>query len=339
MGLDICKKLTYRRLDISISPKAAVKAEGWLGGLIRNNLLYAAEQVKTPEGDSLLAVLDRFPLPDSHPLTAILRGGFPKSFAIAVLSPADMLSSPLRLQEGETIVFSLVLIGQAGRYYKEFIEAVRLMCSRGIGTPQTPLELHDICERDGWGRSNRIAVGHLNEIAPLRFPVCLEDYQEEKFGRKEKVVRLRFRSPMLLAVPSKKKDRTSSYQDKMNAFPSFYQFVRSAVYRCIRLSALYACPGETGLYEKAMEEMDAYLEAAASALLMKANIRWVRIPGPRRNDGRPPMLFSGYVGELVFVGDFSVYVPFLSFMQALGNGNDTVYGLGQFQIEVLEYTE
>ncbi len=88
-----------------------------------------------------------------------------------------------------------------------------------------------------------------------------------------------------------------------------------------------------------MEEVETYLEGAASALLMKANIRWVRIPGPRRNDGRPPMLFSGYVGELVFVGDFSEYVPFLSFMQALGNGNDTVYGLGHFQIGVLEYTE
>ena len=339
MLLDICKKLTYRRLDISISPKAEVIIEGWLGGLIRNNLLYAAEQVQTPEGDSLLSELERFPLPESHPLAAILKGGFPKSFAIAVLSPVNMLSFPLKLQEGETIVFSLVLIGQVSRYYKEFVEAVRLMCNKGIGTPQTPLVLHEICEKDGWGRSNRIAVEHSDKIAPLRFPVCPEDYREEQFGRKEKVVRLQFRSPMLLAVPSKKKDRTLSYQDKMNAFPSFYQFVRSAIFRGVRLSALYACPGEVGLYQRAMEEVETYLEGAASALLMKANIRWVRIPGPRRNDGRPPMLFSGYVGELVFVGDFSEYVPFLSFMQALGNGNETVYGLGHFQIGVLEYTE
>lgn len=339
MLIDICNKLIYHRLDISISPETDVTFNGWLGAIIRNNLLCAAESIPTPEGISLFAQLERFPLTEQHPLYPVLKGGFPKSFVLSVLSPEAMLSSRLRLRQNEEVVFSLVLIGSCCCYYQEFIEAVRLMCHRGLGTPRTPFRLNEILEKDGMGRAKRLAVGHMEKVAPLRFPVCLEDFREEKFGEKEKVVQLILYSPLLLTVMTKKKDKAQSYQDKMNGFPSFYQFVRSALFRCLRLAVLYACPLEGERYSEALQEMDALLEESTTALLMQADIRWVRIPGPPRDTNRKQMLFTGYVGELRFVGDFSRYMPLLSFMQALGNGNDTVYGLGHFQANVLAYTK
>ena len=338
MLADICNQLTYHRLDISISPETDVTIHGWLGAVIRNNLLYAAENVRTPEGISLLALLDRFPVTEQHPLYSVLKGGFPKFFAISVLSPEGVLSSRWLLSRAEEVDVYLSLIGSAGRYYREFIEAVRMKSRQGLGKPRTPFRLNEIREKDGLGRENRIAVGHMEKVAPLRFPVSPEDFREEKFGEKEKVIQLLFRSPLLLTVMTRKKDSALSYQDKMNGFPSFYQFVRSAFFRCLRLTALYVCPEEGERYTEALAEMDALLEESTAALLMKADIRWVRIPGPPRDGERSPMLFSGYVGELVFVGDFSRYLPLLSFMQTLGNGNDTVYGLGHYQVNVLEYT-
>lgn len=337
MLIDFCGKLSYHRLDVSISSNESVLINGWVGAVVRNNLLAAAEKIPVLDGVSLLALLDNYPLSEVHPLYSVLRGGFPKSFVISILSPERILSSRFRLKPGEEVVFSLILIGSVARYYQEFIEAIRLMCCEGIGTPRTPFQLNEIWEIDGFGRKRRIAVGHMEKILPLSFPVFLENFREERFGEKEKVLKLILTSPLLLTMKMKKKNWNLSYQDKMNGFPSFYQFVRSALFRCLRLTALYMIPEAGKQYSEVLGEMDCFLKEATAALLMKANIRWVRIPGPPRDSERVPMLFSGYVGELIFVGNFCQYVPLLIFMQMLGNGNDTVYGLGHYQVDILEY--
>lgn len=339
MILDICKKLAYHRLDISMSPEEDVNIDGWLGATIRNSLLFATEQVKVKDGISLFTIINRLAVPEDHPLYKPLSGGFPKGFSIFIQKPIDIFSSQLVLHSGERVVFSLFLIGTYSNYYESFIEAVRFMCNRGIGGSRIPFQLHEICEKDGFGRSNRIAVGYSEKISVLRCPIHWEDFEEEKFGQRERVISLRLKAPMLLAFPTEKINQRISYQDKLNGFPSFYQFVRSAVLRCIKLAALYACPNNFELYQQALESVDSYITQAASVLLTRADIRWVNMRGPGRNNGRPPVSLSGYVGEMIFLGDFNAYMPLLSFMQMIGVGNDTVYGLGGYQIEVLKMTE
>lgn len=339
MVLNFCKELVYHRLEVCISPESDVAIDGWLGAVIRNNFLFAAAEVKAGKEMSLLELIDRLPLRDDHPLYGELLGGFPKGYSLSVVSPGDVYASRLFFHKGEKVVFSLVLFGKCVSWYKDFIVAVRMMCKQGMGSPRVPWLLHEIYETDGQGRSQQVAVGYSDKVAPLRFPVRLMDFEEERFGCREKQVRLDFISPVQLTLPAVKKNTTGSYQDKMNGFPSFYQLVRSAVFRCVKLTALYACPLEKEAYLQANEEIEDYIEQAASAWLEMAGLRRVSMRGPKRDDGRLPIILSGYMGKLVFSGDFNVYTPFLAFMQAAGIGNDTVYGLGAYRIEVLKMSK
>lgn len=339
MILDFCNRLVYHRLEVCICPERDVCIDGWLGAVIRNNLLYAAEQVETGEGISLLGRIDRLSLAEDHPWYKSLSGGFPKGFSLSVVYPEEVYSSRLSLGKGERLVFALVLIGELACYYKAFVAAIRFMCSRGIGTPMVPFSLQEIQETDGLGRRQRIAVGYSDTVAALRYPLHLADFEEERFGCREKKIRLHLTAPLSLVNRAEKKNKAVSYQDKLNGFPSFYQLVRSATYRCVKLAALYACPAENEVALQAEREIEAYVEKAASAWLEQAEVRWVGMRGPKRDDGRLPIMVSGYTGRLVFTGDFPEYVPLLAFMQPLGIGNDTVYGAGTYRLEVLKYSE
>lgn len=339
MVLDFCKKLVYHRLEVCISPEKDVCIDGWLGAVIRNNLLYAAEQVTVEGGISLLTVINRLILSEKHPLYASLVGGFPKGFSLVVLSPENIYTSRIFLHKNEKVIFSLVLIGEYIRYYEDFVVAIRNMCERGMGVSMVPWTLHEIYEKDGLGRALRVAVGFSSKVAPLRYPVRLEDFEEEKFGCTEKIIGLYFTAPILLAAQTMKKNKVVSYQDKMNGFPSFYQFVRSAIFRCVKLVALYACPQDEKAYLKAEQEIETYVENAVGVWLRQAELCWVSMRGPGRDDGRLPITLTGYTGKLVFVGDFSDYIPFLAYMQAVGIGNDTVYGLGAYRLKILKISK
>lgn len=336
MVLDICKELAYHRLEVSVFPEERVEFEGGLGAVLRNNLLYAAGHVMTEDHVSLLEVIDRLNVPEDHFLHKSLKDGFPKGFALFVVSPENIYASHCVLRPNQALVFSIVLIGRLSAYYKNFIEAVKAMCTRGFGQNMVHFHLDSICEKDIAGRSHRVAVAHSDVIAPLRYPVCLQDFEEEKFGCVEKIIRLQLKSPVALTSFSRKRSKGSTYQDKLNGFPSFYQFVRSAIYRCFSLSVLYQALPEPEVCWQAQDDIDAYLEATASALLLRADIRRVSMHGSKRNDDKGRITLSGYVGELTFGGDFSKYIALLLFMQDLGLGNDTVYGLGHYRVEVLK---
>lgn len=338
MILDFCKRLIYYCLEVHISSEREAYIDGWLGAVIRNNLLYATAQVEIPGQGSLLNIIDHFTLKEDHPWYGSLMGGFPKGFSLAVVYPKKVYSSRLFLHKGEKLVFALVLVDELACYYKEFVAAIRYMCSRGIGTPMIPFTLQEIQETDGLGRKQRIAVGYSDTVAVLRYPLRLADFEEECFGCREKKIRICLTAPVSLVNRIEKKNKTISYQDKMNGFPCFYQFVRSAAFRCVKLTALYACPQEKEAALQAEKEIEAFADGAASAWLEQAEVRWVSMRGPKRDDGRFPVVVAGYTGELVFTGDFREYVPLLSFMQFLGVGNDTVYGAGTYRLEVMEYS-
>ncbi len=337
--INFYSELVYHRLEVCISPERDVCIDGWLGAVIRNNLLYAAEQVKTGEGISLLSKIGRLSLAEDHPWYKSLSGGFPKGFSLSVVYPEKIYTSRLFLHKDEKLVFALVLVGELVCYYKEFIAAIRSMCARGMGVSMVAFTLQEIYETDGFGRKQRIAVGYSDTVAALRYPVRLADFEEEHFGCREKKIRLHLTAPVSLVNRTEKKNKTISYQDKLNGFPSFYQLVRSAAYRCVKLTALYACPREKEAALRAEKEIEAYMDNAASAWLEQAEVQWVSMRGPKRDDGRLPVVVAGYVGDLIFSGDFQEYVPLLSFMQFLGVGNDTVYGAGTYRLEVLKYSE
>ena len=74
--------LFYHRLEVRIVAKNDGFWKAWPGAVIRNNLLYACANVCIEKSISLLDVLERFPLEETHPLYKNLTGGFPKGLVI-----------------------------------------------------------------------------------------------------------------------------------------------------------------------------------------------------------------------------------------------------------------
>lgn len=335
--LNFCKKLYYHTLEFTITPREKVKISGWVGAVLRNNFLYACEQISLGEGKTLLAAIQHYPLESypEHPLYKHLSGGFPRCFALLLEPHYAVPDREVSLREGDAFRFSLVLLGEASNHYRECIQAVKYMCDRGIGHPMIPFEFVQAVEKVPWGRDHKIAIGEAPQMDILRYPVRLSDFQQERFGERDICISLEYSTPVWLTAPGTRKNSEISYQDKLNGFPGFYQFIRSAAFRCITLTALYAAPDDFAGYEEAKAALADFTKNASEALLLQIELKYYSFPGSKRNGEKEQIVFKGYVGHSVYGGDFTEYIPFLHFMEGMGTGNDTAYGLGNFKIEVI----
>lgn len=323
--------LAYHRLEVRIVATCDGFWKAWPGAVIRNNLLYACANVCVRKDLSLLDVLERFPLEETHPLYKNLTGGFPKGLVIK-LGPelSDAYESRRFIRRGEMLSFSLLLVGNHAVYYKYYIEALRQMCGRGLGHPMESFNLVDICERHPFSGIRQIASGTAKKVEKLQMPVTYGDFA--RFGCVSDLV-ISFQTPVLLHENRPGKTGNSGYQGKLNGFPSYYQFVRSAAFRSLKLAALYVYPEDIAYCREAYECINEYLERACIPLLQKAALERISLVGTPKEGEKKPMLFHGYIGEIAYSDRTSDYRQMLLYMQELGVGNDTIYGLGQYRID------
>lgn len=323
--------LHYYNLQIEFMAKENVTIDVWSGSVIRNNLLYAAENVKVSGVVSLLSIINTIPISENHTLYKNLAGGFPKGFALSVLSHR-LVCPEFQLKKGDVLTFSLVLFGYFANYYTEFIQAIRYMCRRGIGKPLTPFYLVRVSEQSMDGQSYPVAGEDISGILPLHHPISLSSYMPSKFNSLEKQIGIRYTVPVNLYNTSIKINTQQSYQDKQNGFPGFYQLIRSSAYRIATLSALYSFPDQLHFYVSAESGIELFIQYATSVLLTSAQLQRVSLRSTAKQGNHERILFSGYTGELVFSGNFNYYVPLLLFAQYIGVGGNTVYGLGRYEI-------
>lgn len=325
------RDFTYHVLNINLIALGNIVIDAWPGAMIRNNLLYAARQIEYENGDNFYSVINNLPLPEVHPLHKEMQGGFPRGFVIFPLSHTDMTPHPIRVKKHEHFSFSLVLIGNFARYCHAFIEAIRLMCERGFGKPIHPFQLLEIEEVRRNEKPVSVFSPACPDIAPLKKPFSLNMFTQNDY-LSYSYLGIRYSIPTLLYTPRNKKDRTTSFQDKMNGFPSFYQLVRSVCYRLIKLYALYIAPDDTEGYLELQHGMEDYLNEASRAILLEANLKMTVMRSTLKKENTERIQLPGYVGELIFEGDFEKYLGLLLFARNLGVGKDTSYGLGKFEI-------
>ena len=337
-GFEVFKNLSYRRYDVQISATGDVVFDAWPGAIMRNNLLYATEQVRVQKSArSLREQIEFFPLEKDHPLYNELKEGFPKGYVLTNFSFADTsdlrkegdqlrtdVREPdiyMKIQKGDLFCFSLLLIGHFNDYRFYFFEAIRQMCERGIGKPLTPFTLIDITENP----SSPIALNGFTVSVSSPIQPEVDDIPTE--------ITLRFLTPVILYRLRDKKNTQVSYQDKSNRFPSFYQLIRSCFSRAQKLYALYENPSEktASFFDESF--MEAYLEKAGRPLLKSADIQHVILPNTQKKGIKNELPLAGYTGEQSYFGELQQYLPLLKFLQELGVGNETVYGMGRFEIE------
>ena len=306
----------YYRFNIRMSATRDVTLDAWPGAIIRNNLLYAAEQIRIQKTNrSLREQIDTFSLNDDHPLYKELKDGFPKGYVLTDFSHATMIDPTVFIRKGDIFSFSLLLIGRFNEYRYYFFEAIREMCERGIGKPLTLFRLLDITE---------------NPVSP----VSLSDFMPQETEEKPSEITIRFQTPVILYRLKEKKNTQLSYQDKCNRFPGLYQLTRSALSRLQKLYVLYVEPGacSSSLFEET--QMETYLENAGRPLLKSANIQYINLPNTQKKEKKNEMPLAGYIGGQIYSGNFQQYLPLLKFMAEPGVGNDTVYGMGRFEADV-----
>ena len=324
---EFLKNLVYRRYDVYISPTDDVAFEAWSGAIVRNNMLYTAEQIRIQKsGLSLREQIDTLPLEDDHPLYREMKEGFPKGYVLTNFSFTDTSNPCMVLRKGDTYSFSLLLIGCFNDYRFYFFEAIRQMCERGMGKPLTPFSLIDI-------RENPSSPVILNDFtSPPPSPTTQSDATQTEADDITSDITIRFLTPVILYRLRDKQNTQLSYQDKTNRFPSFYQLVRSSFSRLYKLYALYENPSgkNTSFFDESY--METYLEKAGRPLLKSANIQHITLQNTQKKGKKNELPLAGYIGEQTYSGNMKQYVPLLKFMADLGVGNETVYGMGRFEI-------
>jgi hypothetical protein len=324
-------QLFYHRLDVRISATRDTCFDAWPGAVVRNNLLYAAEKVMVEENLSLRKRINQFPLDENHPLYKELVNGFPKGYVIAL---PDGYQPEVFIKEGDLFCFSIYLIGNLSDYYAAFIQAIQLMCNKGMGHPVVPFALVDVCERALDGELHLLRMGSTDMSNKLIFPVSYADFQSIHAHKDEMVIKISYLTPTILFKPVQKKNKSISYQDKCNGFPSAYQLIRSALNRMFKLTILYANTKDVDAAQQLMDNMEEWVDYATNLSLISADIRKVTLQNTPKKETVNTMPLSGYVGTQQYEGYFNRFLPMLKFMEELGVGNEVVYGMGRYEVEL-----
>lgn len=320
-------ELVYHRLDVRMAATAATKFDGWIGAVLRNNLLYATEQVSMPDGDgSFREFITKIPLRREHPLYKELENGFPAPYYLYPHNNYGFNNGTI-IAQGDIVSFSLVLIGsQMAIYFNLFINAIRTMCRQGFGVNKQSFALIDICECSQRGDSKIIATADKNIASQLSYPVSFPLFDklcETQF----KEITINLSTPLCLSKPS------TLLLIRENIFPNFQQLLNSSANRFIKLNALYAFPFDANRYDTLYNLVKKQINNVNLPVLERANIQRINMRGNQRKDNGKCILFEGYIGDLLFQGNCSSFLPLLAFMEQLGIGHNLTYGLGKYNIQ------
>lgn len=305
---DLIKGLFYYKTDIRFFTDKRIEMRYWIGAVLRNRFLYAAENVIAPNGMSLRSIIDTLELSQEHFLYKQFCGGFPKGFLFNC-SNLPHKNSGFVLEENKVYSFSLILIGNNVKYRGLFVEAVKIMISNGFGTPIMPLNLIDISEGN---------IVHFSDKASVTDSVKLI---------------LEFKTPVCLM--QKTNSKGNGFQNKMNNFPSFYQFMRSICYRIVTLGILYSGYTSYKCKDDMEKDINEYIEQSVEAILQEVRIKYEkRYSTPKKGENNVYTM-GGYMGNLCFENVASKYIPLISFCSGLGVGSDINYGMGCFDFMIL----
>lgn len=310
-GVLDCLKAKRVTIRFALEEKSHLSAT--FGAYLRNGFMYFAHQVEVGGGEVLSDVLERLPIGEGHPLYGHFRGGFPKGFFFDISSGGTFSKKrDINLYPGQEYSFDLVLIGRMIAYEQHFLKALEMLMDRGVGSPMCKLVFQGI-------QSKEISFNGFGEFA-----------SEKKLG-----MRIELETPLCLVKNLGARSR-NSFQDKMNGFPSFYQFVRSVIYRLYTLNVLYGADGSAeGIGGNVDQELEEYLVPACEAVLSGVSMQQVTLFNTPKKGSIKIIEFTGYMGKMDFRDVCSLYYPLLKYAENFNVGNDIVYGLGAFRVSLI----
>jgi hypothetical protein len=199
-------ELFYKRLHVQFIAERDMHLNYWIGAVLRNNFLVNASKVFADDGLSLYQHIEELTISPDNPYYSQLVGGFPKGVWLDCRELADMGDT---LYAGQVYSCSIIMMGWYAQFADLAVQSVARMLDDGIGHPKVRAHIVDVEGYDDDGQSNiRYSDFVLQPGAPL-----------------SATLKIVYETPICLFRHRSKKDSSVSYQDKLNGFPSFYQFL------------------------------------------------------------------------------------------------------------------
>ncbi|MCC8143960.1 MAG: hypothetical protein LIO97_08775 [Tannerellaceae bacterium] len=76
----------YHELDVTVEATGDIQLNGWLGAVLRNCFLYAAEMIKVEGTTSFRQATEQLLLSATHPLYNQVKTGFPRGYGLTLVS-------------------------------------------------------------------------------------------------------------------------------------------------------------------------------------------------------------------------------------------------------------
>lgn len=230
------------------------------------------------------------------------------------------LSTQTRYTDDDTVVFDLVVVGQAIDYLPYFIVAFRELGATGFGLNRGRVQLGRVESITADGKPSPVyeANSNLVQPAPAMLMEAVAPLPSDAATERQEIT-IEFLTPTTLKTGS-----TLDRQGDLVRQPAFHHVLKRLRDRVNALATFYG-DGPLPLDFKAVGEAAESVETVSDAT------RWVeRTRFSQRRD--VPHDLSGFAGPIVVRGDMAPFLPLLRIGEYVHVGKNAVFGNGWFTV-------
>ncbi len=218
-------------------------------------------------------------------------------------------------ETGAELEIGITLFGEYSEYFPFVLYAFQQMGKSGIGASRVPFEVLSVYNIDGSNESAKIFDSKDNilkgQYAPIEINSDIENYSNTK------TIKISFKTPARIQADSV----ILSNKAKVN----YELLLRSAFRRYKILETLFGLPNKDDNYDEPKD-----FETVKTVENMLDFHDWERYSN--RQERKIEM--GGFLGNIIFTGEFNNYLGYLIACEHLHIGKNTVFGLGKYKMEV-----
>ncbi len=222
-----------------------------------------------------------------------------------VIVPPRACGGKTVMEQGEILDFDFLLFGSGIQYAPALTTAFERIREYGLGAQRAPFGLLQIAHGQDGRMIWREGQAYLAGLCPVELPCRMLPKAAGAVVRLVSPLRIRRKGQLVTCIP-------------------FSTLIRNITTRTAAIAERYG--GWTD------QEETARLQRLAEQIRMtKEELRLKRLERYSNRLGEK-MDFSGLLGELVYEGDLTPFVPWLYAAQVLHMGRNTTFGMGRIQV-------
>jgi hypothetical protein len=319
--------LPANRYQFNFAVETPLHLNFYSGSMLRGAFGHALRQLSCM---TKMAACKTCPLYRTCPYPAVFETPPPEHHSLQAFTeiPPPYIIEPPALgskdyQPGDTLSFSMVLIGRANQQLPLIIYAWQRALARGLGKMQSRAKLLDVCLMPNQphteaGASGRVVVYTAQEGAA----VINHDHltNKDRFDYPDETTQsltLSVKTPLRI----QKKGKTLSHD------MTGRDFIMALVRRYYLLEEFHTAHYQAPDFSELAE--------LAQAVSCETRFRWCDW-ARYSNRQQQKMVLGGVLGELKLTGQLQPFLPIIQLGQWLHAGNKTTFGMGLYAIEKWE---